>query len=193
MFNIKYNKLNKLRILNGWNNIQSLHLSEIYDFKYGEGNNIPENTGTYPIYGGGGICGYYDKFNSEDSPVIGHIGAYAGLVQWAKGKHFVTYNGVICTHKNKLINKRYAFYLLLKQDFIAKQKGSQPFISYDILNKPEVNFPPLEIQEEIVNILDKFEEYINSIESGLKGEIEARHQQYEYYRDKLLTFDRKEV
>ena len=48
-------------------------------------------------------------------------------------------------------------------------------------------------QEKIVSFLDRFESYCNDITSGLPAEIEARHKQYEYYRDKLLTFKKKDV
>jgi type I restriction enzyme S subunit len=67
-------------------------LGEIYKFQYGKGNTIPTLGGDYPVYGSNGIVGTHNEFNSEDSPVIGHIGAYAGIVNWGKGKHFVTYN-----------------------------------------------------------------------------------------------------
>ena len=49
--------------------------------------------------------------------------------------------------------------------------------------------PSLEEQKKIVNILDKFEELINNISIGLPTEIELRRQQYEYYRNKLLSFE----
>lgn len=48
--------------------------------------------------------------------------------------------------------------------------------------------PPLEEQERIVAILDRFDTLCNDLTSGLPAEIEARKKQYEYYRDKLLTF-----
>lgn len=47
-------------------------------------------------------------------------------------------------------------------------------------------------QQRIVAILDKFEALVNDISKGLPAEIAARRRQYEYYRDKLLTFKRKE-
>jgi type I restriction enzyme S subunit len=50
----------------------------------------------------------------------------------------------------------------------------------------------MEEQHRIVAILDKFETLVNDISEGLPAEIAARRQQYEYYRDKLLTFKRKE-
>ncbi|MCF0210095.1 MAG: restriction endonuclease subunit S, partial [Bacteroidales bacterium] len=54
-----------------------------------------------------------------------------------------------------------------------------------------IPIPPKEIQERIVEILDKFEKLTTSYQDGLPAEIRAREQQYEYYRNKLLTFERK--
>ncbi|GIW48972.1 MAG: hypothetical protein KatS3mg079_448 [Caloramator sp.] len=51
-----------------------------------------------------------------------------------------------------------------------------------------VPLPPLEEQERIVAILDRFEALCNDLTIGLPAEIEARQKQYEYYRDKLLSF-----
>lgn len=167
---------------------KEMTIGDIYDFKYGTGNTIPEGGGDYPVYGSNGMVGYYSEYNSEDAPVIGHIGAYAGIVNWASGKHFVTYNGVICKHKNIEVNKRYAYYILLTQDFIGEQKGAQPFVSYDALKKPIVKIPSMEVQNKIVSILDKFYKISNDLEEGLPAEINARTKQYNYYRDKLLTF-----
>ena len=50
-----------------------------------------------------------------------------------------------------------------------------------------------EYQERIVKILDRFDALCNDISSGLPAEIEMRKKQYEYYRDKLLTFKEKKV
>ncbi len=170
-------------------NCTALTIGDIYDFQYGKGNNIPTDGGEYPVYGGNGIVGYHTEYNSEDAPVIGHIGAYAGLVQWASGKHFVTYNGVICKHKNSNVHYKYAYYLLLVQDFLSEQKGAQPFVSYNTLKAPKVKVPTMEEQLRIVAILDRFDTLCNDIFAGLPAEIEARQKQYEYYRDKLLTFE----
>ena len=49
--------------------------------------------------------------------------------------------------------------------------------------------PSMEEQQRIVSILDRFEALTTDLQSGLPAEIEARRQQYEYYRNKLLTFD----
>ena len=174
-------------------NIQWLHLNEIYKFQYGIGNKIPTIGGEYPVYGSNGIVGSHNEYNSEDAPVIGHIGAYAGIVNWAEGKHFVTYNGIICNKINDNVNSRYAYYLLLSQNFIDKaNKASQPFISYDILNKCIVPVPPIGEQQRIVSILDKFEILTNSITEGLPLAIEQSQKRYEYYRELLLNFPGRE-
>lgn len=52
----------------------------------------------------------------------------------------------------------------------------------------KIPLPPLAEQERIVTILDRFDALCNDLTSGLPAEIEARKKQYEYYRDKLLTF-----
>lgn len=53
--------------------------------------------------------------------------------------------------------------------------------------------PSLEEQKRIVEILDRFDKYINDIKEGLPAEIEMRQKQYEYYRDKLLNFKKLNV
>lgn len=59
------------------------------------------------------------------------------------------------------------------------------------LNEIIIPLPPIEEQERIVSILDRFDTLCNDISKGIPAEIEARQKQYEYYRDKLLTFKEK--
>ena len=62
----------------------------------------------------------------------------------------------------------------------------------DRLASIEIPVPSLETQQKVVGILDRFDALTTSLADGLPAEIEARRQQYEYYRDKLLSFPRKE-
>lgn len=67
-------------------------------------------------------------------------------------------------------------------------KGDRNNLNLKDFNKLRVPIPPLEQQQRIVDILDRFDALCNDISNGLPAEIEARQKQYEYYRDKLLTF-----
>ncbi len=117
-------------------------LGAVYSFQYGEFNNNPDNGGEYPIYGANGIIGGYTRFNSENSSVIGHMGAYAGYVVWAEGKHFVTYNGTIAKPSEDRFDSKFGYYLLCNKQIYRICAGSgQPFISYDDLNNLDVSFP----------------------------------------------------
>lgn len=73
----------------------------------------------------------------------------------------------------------------------GKVKSKVVHSSVPALKAIEIPVPPREEQERIVAILDRFDALVNDITQGLPAEIEARRKQYEYYRDKLLTF--KEV
>lgn len=142
--------------------MQVTRLSSFYDFQYGKGNNNPDNGGQYPVYGSNGIIGWYDKYNSEDAPVIGHIGANCGSVVWARGKHFVTYNGVICKIKAGC-NPRYGYYLLLNSNLKSRFRGAaQPFISYDLLENVIVYNPPKAVQDKIASILSAYDNLIEN-------------------------------
>jgi len=90
-------------------------------------------------------------------------------------------------------SKKYVMYLLqsnhMKEYMQINIKGSaQPNLNLKQLNDFIIPLPRLEEQERIVAILDRFDILCNDIREGLPAEIEARRKQYEYYRDKLLTF-----
>ena len=68
------------------------------------------------------------------------------------------------------------------------QSSSMQNIPMEKIRKFEIAVPPLDVQNRIVNVLDNFERICSDLNIGLPAEIEARQKQYEYYRDKLLTF-----
>lgn len=67
-------------------------------------------------------------------------------------------------------------------------KSAFPSVKMDKFKKFQIPLPPLEVQNEIVEILDKFDTLTNDLTSGIPAEIEARKKQYEYYRERLLSF-----
>ena len=83
-------------------------------------------------------------------------------------------------------------YLLLRR---RKLKSNKPHLifAFDNVEHYRAGSRYGEYQERIVKILDRFDALCNDISSGLPAEIEMRKKQYEYYRDKLLTFKEKKV
>ena len=85
---------------------------------------------------------------------------------------------------------RYVFYWLSSQYEKLKSlgQGARDDLNIGIISNYPIPLPPLEEQARIVTILDRFDTLCNDLTCGLPAEIEARKKQYEYYRDKLLTF-----
>ena len=97
---------------------------------------------------------------------------------------------------NEKHSARYLFYLLQSkamqdQVIMHASHGSQPNLSMRKLEQFKVTVPSLEVQERIVAVLDNFDAICSDMNIGLPAEIEARQKQYEYYRDKLLSFREK--
>ena len=161
-------------------------LGDIYTFQYGTGNTIEDTGGDYPIYGSNGPVGFTDKYNSEDSPVIGHIGAYAGIVNWAPGKHFVTYNGVICTAKNG-VDKKFAYYTLLNANLTKRVRGStQPFVSYDLLQDVDILLPEINQQYKISEVLSSIDDKIATNNKIIETSKKLMREIYDYW---FVQFD----
>ena len=143
----------------------------------------------YECFGGNGLRGYVNKTNqSGEFPLIGRQGALCGNVKFVSGNFYATEHAVVVSSSSSYIPK-FLYYLLQSMDLNQyKSAGAQPGLSVEKLEKLVVPVPPLEEQERIVSILDRFDALCNDLSSGLPAEIEARKKQYEYYRDKLLTF-----
>ena len=137
-------------------------LGEVYNFQYGEFNNNPDNGGEYPIYGANGIIGGYTKYNAEDSAIIGHMGAYAGYVVWASGKHFVTYNGTIAKPFDDSLDSKFGYYILSQKQIYRICAGSgQPFVSYADLKGIDIEIPiDKSEQEKIGTYFSNFDQLI---------------------------------
>lgn len=88
---------------------------------------------------------------------------------------------------------RFLFHVLKKQQaklHSMKRGSGVPHINSKMLaNNVAIPVPLLEEQQHVISILDRFDKLTNDLSSGLPAEIEARRKQYEYYRDRLLSFD----
>ena len=146
----------------------------------------------YPCFGGNGLRGYVKSYNQEGNfSLIGRQGALCGNVCYASGKFYATEHAVVVEPKGKC-DERFLYYILIAANLNQyKTAGAQPGLSVAKLEKVLVLIPSMSAQKRIVDILDRFDALCNDITIGLPAEIEARQKQYEYYRDKLLSFKEK--
>ena len=90
------------------------------------------------------------------------------------------------------VDIRWAFHLLSHMNLNQyASKSAQPGLSVNMLKQLSVPVPPLPVQVATASILDKFDSLVNDLSIGLPAELAARRKQYEYYRDRLLTFEEK--
>ena len=85
---------------------------------------------------------------------------------------------------------RYVYYCICakQEELLAKKEGARGDLNSTRILSLQIDLPSIEKQKRIVSILDRFDAICNDLTSGLPAEIEARQKQYEYYRDKLLSF-----
>ena len=144
--------------------------------------------GDVPVLAGGQKPAYYHNVSNRtgETIVVAGSGAYAGYVSYWTIPVFLS-DSFSVQPDNRLVAKFVYYYLKnIQQKIFATKKGSGvPHVHGSSIAKFEIPLPPIEVQTEIVRILDKF----TSLEAELEAELDCRKRQYEYYRDKLLSFD----
>ncbi|EUB40890.1 MULTISPECIES: restriction endonuclease subunit S [Fusobacterium] len=165
-----------------------LELGEILKIKNGS-DYKKFNIGNIPVYGSGGIINYIDTYiYDKESVLIPRKGSIRNL--FYVDKPFWTVDTIFYTVIDKdVVIPKYLYYYLSKMNLEKlNTAGGVPSLTQTVLNKILIPLPPLEEQQRIVDILDRFDKLCNDISEGLSAEIEAKQKQYEYYREKLLTF-----
>lgn len=174
--------------------VNTLRLEEICEFKRGKRlvKSELQEDGEFPVYQNSIIpLGYYHEKNFErDNTFIISAGAAGEIVY--SDREFWAADDVYVLKTKENITSKYLYYLLLSKQYIIKskvRKASIPRLSKDDIEKILVDIPPLSLQNKIVKVLDKFQVLLADTKGLLPEEIEQRQKQYEYYREKLLTFD----
>ena len=155
------------------------------------------SAGIYPYYGASGIVDYVANYIFDgDYLLISEDGANLEMRTMPiafsiSGKNWVNNHAHILKFED-ITTQKYVQYYIEHMDITTYlSKGSMPKLTQGQLKSMLIPVPPLEEQKRIVAILDRFEALTTDLQSGLPAEIEARRKQYEYYREKLLTFKRK--
>ncbi|EAQ45994.1 type I restriction system specificity protein [Roseobacter sp. MED193] len=180
-------------------------LGELTNVKTGQSvnkNKIASNPGPYAVINSGREpLGFIDEWNTDDDPIgVTTRGAGVGSITWQEGKYFRgNLNYAVSIKSDAKLETRYLYHLLLE-----KQADIHALCTFDgipALNAgklkglvipipcPDDPEKSLAIQAEIVRILDSFTE----LTAELTAELKARKQQYNHYRDQLLSFDDGDV
>ena len=147
--------------------------------------------GNIPVYGSGGEMGVFVDKYSYDKPtvLIPRKGSIDNV--FYLDKPFWNVDTIFHTEidGSKLIPK-YFYYFIEHYDLNKLSDNStRPSLTQSTLNKLKIPLPPLSLQNKIVKVLDKFQILLSDTKGLIPEEIEQRQKQYEYYREKLLTFD----
>lgn len=175
-------------------------LSEIADIGTGSSNtNEGLEEGLYPFYVRSQEPLRKNEYEYDETAIItAGDGVGVGKVyHFAEGKYALHQRAYRIHINTKDVIPKYYFYYMRNAflSYIEKNMfhGSVASIRRPMLNEFPVPVPPVDEQLRIIDILDRFDILINDIKAGLPAEIEARQKQYEYYRDKLLSFKEIEL
>ena len=143
----------------------------------------------FPVWGNGKEAyGYSGTYKIDrDAVVISSIGANTGAVYYRKAFFTPIIRLKVVMPKDNQLSSRFLFHVL-SATAIKSKSSSVPNMNANEIKAIKIPVPPLDVQNRIVNVLDNFEKICSDLNIGLPAEIEARQKQYEYYRDKLLTF-----
>lgn len=199
IFDVEWKRLDELFpfIRNGFvGTIKSFFTNETDGIRYLEGTNIHDGviSDNEVLY----VTKEFHKkhiknqLKADDILMVqsGHIGECAVVGKKYEGSN--CHALIIMSNGGKCLSKYYVYYFHTIKGFKsltpAITGGTIKHVLAGKVGKIKVPVPSLEQQQRIVDILDRFDALCNDITSGLPAEIEARQKQYEYYRDKLLTF-----
>lgn len=172
-----------------------MKLAEIADLGTGSSNtNEAIEDGRYPFYVRSQEPLRKDSFEYDEIAIItAGDGVGVGKVfHYVEGKYALHQRAYRIHITDSGVNPKFFYYYMRAAFLPYIQKtmfqGSVASIRRPMLNEFPVPVPSTIEQEKIVSILNRFDVLCGDLSSGLPAEIAARQKQYEYYRDKLLTF-----
>ena len=185
------NKLsNNPEIIGGGYSLKVTTLEEIAKIRNGKDWKTLGN-GNIPVYGSGGKMNVFvDKYSyNKPTVLIPRKGSIENV--FYVEEPFWNVDTIFYTEiDDKKIIPKYLYYFIENYNMDKLSTDStRPSLTQSILNKLKIDLPPIEIQNKIVEILDKFQSLSADTKGLLPQEIEQRQKQYEYYREKLLTFN----
>lgn len=168
-------------------------MGELIKLNFGARITKRNDAGTrYPVYGGGGESFRTDRCNRENEWIVSRFAMSENCVRRVAGRFWMLDSGFTFETLSDGLNKDYVGQVLLSMQatiFSTSTQSAQKNIDIEGFKRIVIPVPPLPVQERTVAILRKFDALVNDLSIGLPAELAARRKQYEYYRDKLLTFN----
>lgn len=130
------------------------------------------------------------KWIPENCVIVAISGATAGRCAINKIKATTNQHCLNLIIDDSMALYRYVFHCLCSkyEELISRKQGARGDLNSSLILSLPISIPSLEVQKRLVEVLDNFDAICSDLKIGLPAEIEARQKQYEYYRDKLLTF-----
>lgn len=179
-------------LLNG-KEVEWKTLGEVCSLEYGKPlKSEDRKSGDYPVVGSNGIVGYHDTYLVK-APciIIGRKGS-AGALNWITKDCYPIDTTFFVLLKSNMVMLRFLYQYLRMIGLVSEAMSTGvPGLNRNDVYRISVPIPPMEEQERIVAILDKFDALVNDISVGIPAEIAARRKQYEYYREKLAMMNRQ--
>ena len=172
-------------------------LGEIADIGTGKSDKKDaQESGQYPFYVRSKTILRSSKYlYDETAIVIPGEGGVGEIFHFVSGKYDLHQRAYRVSFTVDEMNPKFGYYYISSffKEYINRHavEATVKSIRKPMLVKFEVPVPPMEIQQRIVDILDRFDALTTSLSEGLPAELAARRSQYEYYRDQLLSFPRK--
>lgn len=177
------------------NGVEFKRLGEVCEVQKGQQLNKTQllGNGKFPVINGSiNLYGFWNEFNANANRItISQGGASAGYVNFMTTPFWAGTHCYIIENEKENVIYKFLYYLLKNQQnfLMTSQYGAGiPALAKNKIENLQIPLPPLEVQRDIVEILDKFDALTNDLARGLPTEIEARKKQYEYYRERLLDF-----
>ena len=145
----------------------------------------------FPVVNGGmKPSGFWNEYNFDKGKITIAEGGASGFVNWQSSPFWAGSGCFVISECNlKKLNEKYLYYFLKEKQYLLQSQGQGAAITHlhaSCVLSLEIPLPPLEVQEKIADVLDRFTSLTSSMKAGIPAEISLRRKQMDWYRDAMF-------